>query len=271
MPKVRVNDIEMYYEIHGTGTPLVHVGGLAGDARTWQRQIEHLAQHYQVLAFDNRGTGRTDCPDVPYSTRLFADDTVGLMDAVGIKRAHVYGISMGGGIVQEVAINYPDRVLSLVINCSFAKMDRYGARVTENIMNVYKAQGPQEAARHMTLFCYTPPYFNSHKDEIDAKEKSIGDAKRPAHAFIQSTKACVGHDARSRLGEIKVPTLVNCGTEDTWCSACCSQELAALILGAKIKLYPNSSHFFLNQHFDQSMADILAFLGSVNVSTGKAA
>ena len=115
MPKVRVNDIDMYYKIHGKGPPLVHVGGLAGDARTWQRQIEHLAQYYQVLCFDNRGTGRTDCPDLPYSTKLFADDTVGLMDVVGIERAHVYGISMGGGIVQEVAINYPSRVLSLVI------------------------------------------------------------------------------------------------------------------------------------------------------------
>ena len=81
MPKVRVNDIEMYYEIHGKGTPLVHIGGLAGDARTWIRQIEHLSQHFQVLCFDNRGTGRTDCPDRPYSTKLFADDTVGLMDA----------------------------------------------------------------------------------------------------------------------------------------------------------------------------------------------
>jgi 3-oxoadipate enol-lactonase len=84
MPKVRVNDIEMYYEIHGKGTPLVHIGGLAGDARTWMRQIEHLAQDFQVLCFDNRGTGRTDCPDRPYSTKLFADDTVGLMDEVGI-------------------------------------------------------------------------------------------------------------------------------------------------------------------------------------------
>ena len=79
-------------------------------------------------------------------------------------------------------------------------------------MNVYKAKGPQEAARHMTLFCYTLPYFNSHKDEIDAKEKSIGDAQHPAHAFIQSTKACLGHDAHSRLGQIKVPTLINCGS-----------------------------------------------------------
>jgi 3-oxoadipate enol-lactonase len=121
MPKVRVNDTEMYYEIHGKGgTPLVHIGGLAGDARTWMRQIEHLAQHFQVLCFDNRGTGRTDCPDRPYSTKLFADDTVGLMDEIGIERAHIYGISMGGGIVQEIAINHPDRTLSLVINCSLS-------------------------------------------------------------------------------------------------------------------------------------------------------
>jgi pimeloyl-ACP methyl ester carboxylesterase len=118
----------------------------------------------------------------------------------------------------------------------------------------------------MTLFCYTLAYFNSHKDEIDAKEKSIGDAKRPAHAFIQSTLACIGHDARSRLGQIRTPTLVNCGTEDTWCSASCSQELARLIPGAKLKLYPDSSHFFLNEHFDESMADILAFLESVQVA-----
>jgi pimeloyl-ACP methyl ester carboxylesterase len=204
------------------------------------------------FCFDNRGTGRTDCPDRPYSTKLFADDTVGLMDAIGIERAHIYGISMGGGIVQEIAINHPHRTLSLVINCSFAKMDRYGARVTENIMNVYKAQGPHEAARHMTLFCYTLPYFNTHKDEIDTKQKSIGDAQRPAHAFIRSTEACIGHDARSRLNQIRVPTLVNCGSEDTWCSVGCSQELARLIPGAKLKLYPNSSHFFLNEHFDQS-------------------
>jgi pimeloyl-ACP methyl ester carboxylesterase len=271
VPKVRVNDIEVYYEIHGKGTPLVHIGGLAGDARTWMRQIEHLSKHYQVLCFDNRGTGRTDCPDTPYSTKLFAEDTVGLMTAVGVERAHIYGISMGGGIVQEISINYPERVLSLVINCSFAKMDRYGARITENIMNVYKTQGPREAARHMTLFCYTLRYFNTHKDEIDAKEKSIGDANRPAHAFIRSTEACIGHDARERLDQIKVPTLVNCGSEDTRCSVGCSEELARLIPGAKLQLYPNSSHFFLNEHFDQSMADILAFLRSVKIAAGKAA
>ncbi|MGE0565254.1 MAG: alpha/beta fold hydrolase [Pseudolabrys sp.] len=263
MPKVNVNDIEMYYELHGKGSPVVHISGLAGDARTWQRQIEHLSRHHQVLAFDNRGTGRSDCPNVPYSTRLFAEDTVGLMSAVGIERAHIYGISMGGCIVQEIAINHPDRVLSCVINCSFAKFDRYGARITENLINVYRTQGPAEAARHITLFCYMPDYFNRRKDEIDAKEKSIGDAKRPAHAFINSAIACLEHDARDRVAQIKAPTLVNCGTEDAWCAARCSEELARLIPGARSKFYPNSSHFFLNEHYEECMSDILAFLASV--------
>ena len=88
MAKTRVGDIEMYYELHGQeGTPLVHIGGLAGDARAWQRQIEFYAQNHRVLAFDNRGTGRTDCPEGPYSTKLFAQDTVGLMDSVGFEVA----------------------------------------------------------------------------------------------------------------------------------------------------------------------------------------
>ena len=69
MPNARVKDIEMYYEVHGTGTPLVHIGGLAGDARAWARQIEHLSKHYQVICFDNRGTGRTSCPDMVLSAQ----------------------------------------------------------------------------------------------------------------------------------------------------------------------------------------------------------
>jgi pimeloyl-ACP methyl ester carboxylesterase len=263
MPTVRVNDINMYYELHGKGTPLVHVGGLAGDARAWARQIQWLSQHFQVLCFDNRGTGRTDCPDQPYSTKLFAQDTLGLMDALGIERAHLYGISMGGCIVQEAAIARPERVISLTINCSFAKLDRYGSRICENLIGVYKEQGAREAARHMTLYCYTPPYFNSHKDEIDAKEKTLGDAERPGHAFLHSAHACIEHDSRDRLGALKIPTLVNCGDQDPWCSPACSEEIARLIPGAALKLYPGSSHFFLNEHFDACMPDILRFLRSV--------
>jgi pimeloyl-ACP methyl ester carboxylesterase len=111
-----------------------------------------------------------------------------------------------------------------------------------------------------------PAYFNSHKEEIDAKEKAIGDAQRPAPAFIHSALACLEHDSRARLGDVHVPTLVNCGDCDPWCSPRCSEEIARLIPHARLKLYPNSSHFFLSEHFDQVMPDILEFLGTVKTA-----
>ena len=272
MPKTRVGDIEMYYELHGDkGTPLVHIGGLAGDARAWERQIAYLAQNHRVLAFDNRGTGRTDCPADPYSTQLFAQDTVGLMDAVGIDAAHVLGISMGGAITQEIALNYPDRVLSLIINCSFAKMDRYGARTIENIMGVYEAQGPKEAAKHFVLYFYTLPYFNEHKDEVDAKEQVLGDSERPVHAFVASGRACIEHDTRNRLGQIECPVLVNAGSDDLMCSPSCCQEIADGVPHAKFKIYEDASHFFLSQCFDEAMADFRAFLADVDAKSSQAA
>jgi pimeloyl-ACP methyl ester carboxylesterase len=265
MPKAKIDDITMYYEVHGDrGTPLVHIGGLAGDARAWQRQIAVYAGRHRVLAFDNRGTGRTDCPDGPYSTKQFARDTVSLMDHVGIDKAHVLGISMGGAIAQEIALGYPDRVKSLVINCSFAKMDRYGARTIENIMGVYEKQGAREAARHFVLYFYPLAYFNEHKAEVDAKEKVLGDSKRPAHAFTASSRACLKHDTRKRLGRIRCPVLVNAGSDDLMCSPSSSREIADGVPGARFKLYRNASHFFLAQHFEKATSDIMRFLAAVD-------
>ena len=108
MPKIEVGDVELYYEIHGEGPPVVLIHGLAGDCSAWAPQIKVLENDYRVIALDNRGAGRSSSPDYPYTTRHFADDTVGLMDALEIAEpAHVIGRSMGGAIAQEMAINYP--------------------------------------------------------------------------------------------------------------------------------------------------------------------
>ena len=95
MPYVKVNDIHMYYEIHGDGEPLLLIVGLATDISEWDGIIHWLAKKYQVLAFDNRGAGRTDKPDTHYSIEMMADDTVGLMQTLGMEQAHILGISMG--------------------------------------------------------------------------------------------------------------------------------------------------------------------------------
>ena len=120
MSRVKVNDIKMYYDVQGEGFPLVMVMGFLGSASCWDpRMMAPLSDKFKVLVFDNRGAGRTDVSEREYSIKLFASDTVGLMDALNIPRAHVLGISMGGMIAQEVALNYPKRVEKLILASTF--------------------------------------------------------------------------------------------------------------------------------------------------------
>ena len=121
MPTIHVNDIEMYYEIHGEGEPLVLIVGLGTDLSEWDGIIGWLAKKYRVFAFDNRGAGRTDKPDLPYSLEMMADDTEGLMNALAIEQAHILGISMGGRIALAFVLQHPQRVKSLILVSTYAR------------------------------------------------------------------------------------------------------------------------------------------------------
>ena len=118
MPKVKVNDIQIYYEVKGDGFPVVMINGLSDNLDCWDpRLIEALSKKFKLVLFDNRDAGRTDVSEREYTMKLFADDTVCLMNALGISKAHVLGISMGGMIAQELVLNYPEKVAKLVL-CS---------------------------------------------------------------------------------------------------------------------------------------------------------
>jgi len=134
MPKVKVNDIQMYYEVKGEGFPLVMIQGLGGNLEGWDpRLVEGLSKHFKLILFDNRGAGRTDLSKGEYTIRLFADDTADLMSALGVPKAHILGISMGRMIAQELTINYPQKVSKLIL-CSTSSQPSYskeGSRVLE--------------------------------------------------------------------------------------------------------------------------------------------
>ena len=122
MPKVKVNDIQIYYEVHGEGFPLVMIYGSTGSLDGWDpRLVEGLSKHFKLVLFDNRGAGRTETSNREYTVRLFADDTAGLMDALGISKAHILGISMGGAIAQELVLNYPEKVSKLVLCSTYSQ------------------------------------------------------------------------------------------------------------------------------------------------------
>lgn len=121
MPKIKANDISVYYEEHGEGDSIVFIAGFMADHTVWDVIARRFASNHRVIVFDNRGAGQSDCPQDPYTAELLADDTKALCDALGIKGAHFVGSSMGGQIVMSLAYRYPDLVKSAVLSNSFMK------------------------------------------------------------------------------------------------------------------------------------------------------
>ncbi|MBM3120328.1 MAG: alpha/beta fold hydrolase, partial [Chloroflexi bacterium] len=118
MPTAKVGDINIYYESHGDGEPLLLIQGYGQYSGHWAPLIPSFSREYRVISFDNRGTGRSDKPDIPYTMKMMADDVKRLLDAIGIDSAHVFGVSMGGMIAQEFALNHPDKLISLILGCT---------------------------------------------------------------------------------------------------------------------------------------------------------
>ncbi|MEM3703331.1 MAG: alpha/beta hydrolase, partial [Candidatus Bathyarchaeia archaeon] len=120
MPKIKVNDVNLYYEIRGQGFPFVMITGLGGNIDYWDiRLLDELSKRFKLVLFDNRGSGRSDVSDRQYTIKLLAEDTVGLMNALGIPKAHIFGLSMGGMIAQELALNFPEKVEKLILCSTF--------------------------------------------------------------------------------------------------------------------------------------------------------
>src|SRR5690349_18018998 len=115
MPKTKTNGIELYYQIHGEGKPLVLISGLGYSLWQWHKMVPFLAEHFQVVIFDNRGAGQSEKPDGPYTAQMLAADTVGLLEALNIEKATIMGHSMGGFIAQAIALDFPQKVEKLIL------------------------------------------------------------------------------------------------------------------------------------------------------------
>jgi 3-oxoadipate enol-lactonase len=244
MPKVRVGDLEMHYQEAGRGDPVLLLMGLGGDHLAWGFQVPALAERYRVIAPDNRGVGQTGAPDVQYSTRMMADDTAGLMGALGIDRAHVVGVSMGGMIAQELALAHPGRVRSLHLGCTLARPDGYLLALNRAWREVRIHLGREAALRTIALWLFAPRTYNERPDFV---EGLLGAAlanpfPQSVTGFLRQSEAVTRHDTLARLAGIRCPTLVTVGEEDILVPPRFSRELAARIPGASLHTIPEAAH-----------------------------
>lgn len=235
MPTVKVNDINMYYEIHGDGEPLLIIWGMGGEISPFVDYMNNLNEDYKLIFFDNRGTGRTDKPDEQYSFEIMADDTVGLMDKLGIKSAHILGISMGSRIAIVMAAKYPERVKSLILNVAAARST---------------CEDPQAARSYERLYAaMTQPGFL----EI------MGGYTPTIESFIRQFEALKNFDGRDLLNKINAPTLIVNSTKDDSTPVKFAEELFEGISNSKLVLV-EEDHLFIRTKPDLLIEPVFGFL-----------
>lgn len=278
MSIAKVGSVDLYYEEHGTGDPLLLIMGLAADSQAWMFQIPDFAKQYRVIAFDNRGVGRSSKPAGPYTIHEMADDTVGLLDALKIEKAHVVGVSMGGMIAQELVLRNPERVRALVLACTYPEPDADIERTRTFTVEQFGGSVDASGGIHVDLKALNPMMFLQqllpnvfNQSFIEKELPKLMQVFSGALQYGFSMEAILGqvgavmtHKATDRLHRIESPTLVITGDADRLVPPASSDILAREIPNAKLVKIPGGSHGF-NFETPQLFNDaVLDFLKSAN-------
>ncbi len=265
MPFKQVRELEIHYRTLGGGHPLLLLHGLGGSQADWDPVfLGDLASVCLVVAFDNRGSGRTGLPsDAPFTIEEMALDAVGLMDALGIGRAHVLGHSLGGMIAQSIALDHPDRVDRLVLastSCGGLQCIQPEKSIAE--LFTERTGTPEEYACRYVSALFPKWWYDEHREYVDRLTRSyleqMDDRKETAGQFM----AAAAFDSCRRLGEIRSPTLILTGTEDEVVPPRNSWIMPGRMNGAKLVEFPGAGHGFISQEPHKSARVILDFLES---------
>lgn len=264
MSKIKVDGIKLYYETRGSKGPyLMLICGLGGHVDTWDLElIKALSRETRLILFDNRGAGRSDMPDVEYSIAMLAGDAAGLLDSIGIARAHILGASMGGMIAQEFALNHPDKTVSLILCCTAPGSRRMITPADDVIETLAEVDGltPEEISRKNRPLSFTKEFIEKNWDWLEEKMQREILYPMPPFSFRRQMAATMLHNAYSRLPQIKCPTLVMTGTEDILVPPKNSELIASQISDAVLNRYQNTGHGFMTEAREAVIRDILAFV-----------
>ena len=241
MPFVENQGARIYWDELGHGTPVLLIMGLSYPSYMWHRTRPALAAHYHTVAFDNRGVGRSEVPLGPYPIALMASDAAAVLDAAGIESAHLFGVSMGGMIAQEFALQYPKRVLSLILGCTAAggpTAVRAEPEAAQMLMTRDK-MSPEQAAEASVPFIYDSTTPRERIDEDIAIRRPW--FPRP-EAYTAQLQGILAWEAYSRLSGIAAPTLVIHGESDRLVPPGNAKLIAERIPGAKLVMIPQAAH-----------------------------
>ena len=252
---------KIYWDERGSGEPILLIMGLGYPSDAWHRTRPVLAKSFRTIALDNRGVGRSDMPPGPYPIALMASDALAVLDAAGVASAHVYGVSMGGMIAQELTLQHPERVRSLILGCTAAggpAAVQPDPEVQQSLM-ARAGMPPEQAAEVAIPFIYDRGTPRARIDEdLEVRRPWFA---RP-EAYTAQLQGILAWESYSRLPQIARPTLVIHGETDRLIPTGNGKLIAGSISGAKLVLLPHASHLYQTDQPEASMRAILDFLAS---------
>jgi pimeloyl-ACP methyl ester carboxylesterase len=254
MPKVKLNEVEIYYEEYGKGRPMVFLSETACDGEVWNiNQVEEFSKDHRVIIHDYRGTGQSSKPSIDYTTRMFCDDLVALMDHLGAKDAVVVGHSMGGRVAQLLALDHPKKVHKVVLASTGAHYPLTKGLPLKIMKEMIEWGYEKYERNHTILVGWTDEYVKLHPEKIEQYLKVRMHNLCPVEFYLRHLLARQGHDTSMRLKEIKQPTLILVGEDDRNITSEISHRMSSEILAkgipnSKLVVLPNERHsyFFTN-------------------------
>ncbi len=262
----------LHVDREGTGEPLLWITGFAISSEIFSPVIGRYAAGFDCIRYDNRGAGRSPAPWRPTSVPELAGDAVRLLDALGIDSAHVYGLSMGGMVAQEVALRFPDRVRALVLGGTTHGGPR-AMRPSPRIAAALASRGTPAALRAELVgrALFTPGFREREPALVRRYLGLLGQHRSSARGMVSHLAAATYHDTRARLGRISAPTLVLHGAQDELTPPANARLLAQAIAGARLELVPDAGHAYLLERPELSHALFVDWLASISpVSAGRA-
>ena len=244
---------------------VVLLTGLGAKRLGWYKQLGVFGQTYRTIALDHRDTGDSDLASGPYTTADQADDVAAVLKALGIERAFIVGISMGGFISLQLTLRHPELVEKLVLTSTSAGGPTHvqpGPEMLAMLGRDRRGTEPGELGRQSYTLIMAPGYAEQHPEEMDRVAENARYRPQSSEAYLRQLQACMGHNASDRLSQIQVPTLVVHGEVDPLVPVENGKYLAQHIPGARLILYPNTGHIPIIERADDYNRDVLAFLAS---------
>lgn len=260
MPRIDVGHITLNYEERGEGPAFLFIPGLVGLLNAWEFQLAEFSKRYRCIAFDHRGTGDSDKPAEAYATELIAKDAVALLDRLGIDKAHVAGTSTGGCVLQNLAIDHPDRIGCCIFSNTWVKADEYINRVQMTRKRIALAYGPEEYVKVSSLFTNGAMQFRYDLDKVMELERRALKTVAPVEVLAGRLDMTMAHDRADDLHRIRNPSLIIGTRDDATVPFYQSEDLHKAVAGSRLVIVEEGGHYSYRRHWQDWNPIVDAFL-----------